>query len=872
MKVIKPNRLSCLTRPYKYLNQDYLAVTAYAMVDFSSGFYLEPEQRLWGTFKDESVLNFGAEALDFGIPKHTPEIILNAYGFGAYAIDGRSAVSVSVNNVRKDLWVTGDRYWSDGKPTQALPFESIPINWRNAYGGAGCEDNPVGKGHHDTELNGLSVRFLPNIEDPSNPVLHPGKRYAPAGYAAIPIESPNRNLMLGTYDDHWRVHEFPGFARDIDWEYFNQSPARQRLSRLEMGDQIVFTHMHGDKEKLVTTVPPLVVRAFIKKAEIVARESDFLTEAPLKLTTYWAYPHLEKAILIYQGAVPIGEDDASDVSHILYAVEHSDTAKSQAYYEGVFHERLDPQTGAFSALLDKPLVDARFIRATSDDEIELSPLLQNKLRKLEKELAQNASHGEEYSTKSEESSQVQAEMAWLKKSQNGRIARDDVIEDMLKRRQQNGTSLKEAKKQFRKRRQTSEQSAEEVSQKTADERQRFLRERREALLASLKEDAEKSIAPGEAPQATASLAAQDQLRKLRLLQLEQFEDSVSRAPSATPPKRDWSGNPKKLYRIFGLNQLITDPLPAGYDGYELHGFVATQASYAGLNLGVLTVKESRIFRCNFTKSQMAHCDFYQVVFNGCDFSSVDWNQAIFKQCQFIDCRLSDVQSDRAQFEDCRFVQSNLTAWMHFKIGLKNCVFEQCRFVNFSYTRSKLETVTFEKCHFLRHSFIKGRIKGLRMTACHIDSMSFVGIATIQGFHISQCQASKLYFAADTVLQDLYISHSTVSASSFRKIDFNQATIVASDLSTCDFSEAKMQESSLADSFFKQCLFVRSDLSRAHISNSDFSEAQMKSADLIGANMRHVSFFSAELAMIKADANTIQQDMLMDRSNVYPLRK
>ncbi|CAM3939027.1 DUF2169 domain-containing protein [Bordetella tumulicola] len=872
MNVIKPNRLSCLTRPYKYLNKDYLAVTAYAMVDFSSGLYLDTEQRLWGTFKDESVLNFGTEALDFGIPKHTPEIILNAHGFGVYAVNGRTAVSVSVNNVRKDLWVTGDRYWSDGKPTQAIPFESIPINWRNAYGGAGYEDNPVGKGHHDTELNGLSVRFLPNIEDPAHPVIHPGKRYAPAGYAAIPIETPGRHLMLGTYDDHWRVHEFPGFARDIDWEYFNQSPPRQRLNRLETGDQIAFTHMHRDKEKLITTVPPLVVRAFIKMAEVVAQESGFLREVPLKLTTYWAYPHLEKAILIYQGAVLIGEDDASDVSHILYAAEHTDLARPQAYYEKEFHERLNPQTAAFSALLDKALVDTRFIRVTSDDEIELSPLLQNKFRKLEKELAQNTLRAEAGSTKSEETAEVERELAWLKKSRNGKISRDEVIEDILKQQRQGKMSLKEAKQQFRKRRQASKPSTEEPSKKTADERQRYLREHREALLVSLKEDAEKSISPGESPQTAASPAAQDQLRQLRLLQLEQFEDSSSRALTTTPPKRDWSGRPRKLYRIFGLNQLITDPLPAGDDGYELHGFVATEASYAGWSLNGLTITESRVSRCNFSKSQMARCDFYQVVFHGCDFSSVDWNQAIFKQCQFIDCRLPDVQSDKAQFEDCRFVQSDLTAWMHFKISLKNCIFEQCRFVNFAYTRSRLENITFEKCHFLRHGFLKGRIKGLRMDACHIDSMSFAGITAIQGFHLSQCQASKLYFAADTMLQDLDISHSTVSASSFRKVDFNQATIMASDLSTCDFSEAKMQETSIADSFFKRCLFVRSDLSKAHINNSDFSEAQMKSADFTCTDMRHVSFFSAELAMIKADANTIQQDMLMDRSNVYPLRK
>jgi uncharacterized protein YjbI with pentapeptide repeats len=870
MKIIKPNRLSCLTRPYKYLNKHHLAVTVYAMVDFSADFCLDTEQALWGTFNEESVRNFGVEALDFGIPKRTPEIILNAYGYGAYAVNGRTAVSVSLNNVRKDLWVSGDRYWSDGKPTAPLPFDAIPINWRNAYGGAGFEENPQGKGHRATELGGMQVRFLPNIEDPAHPVIREGQRYGPAGYSAIPIESAGRNRMLGTYDEHWRVHEFPGFARDIDWAYFNQSPASQRLHRLQAGDEIVFTHMHPGKEKLVTAVPPLAARVFIKREEIDAREAGFLEEVPLKLTTYWAYPHLEKAILLYQGAAPVREDDASDVSHILYAAEQTGSARTPAYYEGVFHQRVDPETGAFYAMLDKQLVDARFIRSTSLDEIELSPLLRNKLRKLEKELARNAPREENPLAKSEEAGRAQTELAWLKKSRDGKISRDEVVEDML-RRQQEAMTLRAARNRFREQRQASTQRPGEVTQAIKDERRRFLEERRQASLASLREEAERNVEVSLGSQATSNHDAQDQLRRLRLRQIEQFEEMASRAPGARPVKRDWSGKPKALYRIFGLDQMTGEPLPAGYDAYELHGFVASGVSYAGRNLGGAAIRASRISGCNFTKSRMAGCDVDEVVFHDCDFSSVDWSQSHFRRCQFIDCRLPGVQSDKARFEDCRFVRSDMSTWMHFRITLTGCVFEHCRFVNFSCMRGRLTQVAFKNCHFLRHAFMKGEIKGLRMEACQIDSMSFVGIRTVRGLDIYRCEASKLYVSPETRMQGIAISHSTIAASSFRKVDFDQGDVVGSDLSTCDFSEANMREIGLRDSFFKRSLFIRSDLSRARVVNSDFSEAQMKSAGLTAADMRHVSFFSAELSMIEADASTIQHDMLMDRANVYPRR-
>ncbi|CAM4315310.1 DUF2169 domain-containing protein [Bordetella muralis] len=870
MKVIKPNRLSCLTRPYRYLNNDYLAITGYVMVEFSSEFYLETEQRLWGVFNEESVLNFGAEALDFGIPKRTPEIILNAYGFGEYAVNGRTAVSVTVNNVRKDLWVTGDRYWSDGKPSRALPFRKIPINWRNAYGGAGFEQNPLGKGFQETDVNGLRARFLPNIEEPANPIIREGQHCRPAGYSAIAIESPDRNRLLGTYDEQWRIQEFPGFARDIDWSYFNQSPDGQRLNRLEVGDEITFIHMHPEKDRLVTAVPPLAVKALIKREADTAK-NDFLKDVPMSLRTYWAYPHLEKAILVYQGVVEISEDDASDISHIVYAVEHCDSPKTLMYYEDIFRKRTHPQEGGFHALLDKQLVDARWIRATSLDEVELSPLLHNKLRKLEKELTNNVL---QYVPKSEKSAavlEVESELAWLRKSQNGKIAQDDIIEEMLTRQRETMT-LKAAKERFRKGRQKPKPTSDEVPQSMTDAHQRFLKEQQEALLVSLREEARKQVEAVGGAQATTTGAAHIQLQQLRQQQLEQFEDTVARAPGARTGKRDYSGNPRNLYRIFGLNQRNTEPLPAGFDGYGLHEFIATSASYSGWDVSGLVISDSRISDCDFSKAKMACCDFDRVVFTGCDFSSVDWNRAHFNECQFIDCRLSGVQSDKARFEGCRFVRSDLQEWMHFRIRLKDCRFEHCRFVNFPVVRGRLERVAFEHCHFLRHTFLKGSIDGLRMEACHIDSMTFVEMQKLRAFHMIESNASKLYIAPSTTIDELEISHSIISASSFRKLDLTRGKVMASDLSTCDFSETRMHDVSLADSFFKQSLFIRTDLSGAHISNSDFSEAQMKSADLRAARMQHVSFFSAELAMIKADSGTVQRDMLMERSNIYPLRK
>lgn len=871
MKVLKPNRLSCITRPYRYLNQNHLAITACVMVDFSSGCDLQTEQSLWRVFNEESIARFGSQALDFGIPKRRPEIILNAYGYGVYAVDGRAAVSVSVNNVRKDLWVTGDRYWSQGRPTSPTPFERIAISWQHAYGGEGYEENPSGKGFHVLDIDGVAVRPLPNIEDPSSPVVDSGKRYRPAGYSAISIEHPGRNRLLGTYDEQWRVEDYPGFARDINWDYFNQSPEGQRLAALRTGDKITFVHMHPEKASVATTVPPLVARAFVRRVQSAGAEAGSLEDVALRLTTYWAYPHLERAILLYQGSVPIEQDDASDVSHILYAVEHEDEPQPTAYYESVFQLRSDPVSGGLHALLDKQLIDARFLSASSADEIALSPLLRNKLTKLEKELAQHAPGAADEGLRSEHEVEVSAELAWLRKHRGGKIARDDVINELLADQAQR-TTLRAARASLRRRSPPAARMGDSVPAATQDERRRFLAAQHARLIASLKEAAEEEVQAAGGGHAMAGEAAQASLQSLRLQQLDDFRQALDSAPGPVKSLRDYSGRPRTLCRIYGLSPRSTQSIAQVYDGYELHSFVADGASYKRWDLRRLTIRNSRMVACDLTQSNMAGCDFDGVVFQGCDFSNADWTQAHFHRCQFIDCNLSRVRCDKSRFERCRFLKSMLMEWMHFRITKKDCEFSQCRFINFSYMRGTLRDLVMEGCYFLRHAFMKGRIDDMRMLHCHLDSMSFVGVGTLTGLQMEGCHGSKLYVAPGTVMNRLEISRSTLSASSFRKTDLSHATIASSDLSTCDFSEASMRHSRIATSFFKQSLFIRTNLANAHVTNADFSEAQMKSADLTGADWQHVSFFSAELALIASDVNTRQHDLLMARSNRYPVRK
>ena len=383
MRIIKPLRLSYLGRPYRFQKKNYFSITAILFVDFSNGFKLKSEQDLWLHFNDELVKNFGVEAIDLGITKRYPEILISGYGYGVHAKNNRTAVSVSVNNIKKDLWVTGERFWNGENSSEPKPFEKIAISWGNAYGGNSYPLNFAGKGRDYSESH--SVIYLPNIESPYQPIRSKNIDYIPVSFSPIPIEYPGRNLLMGTYDEKWREEDFPGFARDIDWSYFNQAWKDQRLNQLEPGDEIRFINLHPEEPLLETKIPNILVKGYFKKNDNHS-DKNFLNEIQLDLKTYWGFPHLKSAYLIFQADIPVDEDDASDLSHLLLAVEHGARPKLDAinYYEHIFNLRVGEKAEPLLSMVDKDLVDEEFLGADATLAIEASALLKRKMEILEK--------------------------------------------------------------------------------------------------------------------------------------------------------------------------------------------------------------------------------------------------------------------------------------------------------------------------------------------------------------------------------------------------------------------------------------------------------------------------------------------------------
>lgn len=100
--------------------------------------------------------------------------------------------------------------------------------------------NPVGCGFRTsdslTRPHGLP---LPNIEDPSTPIMSPRDRPTPAGFAPVAPHWEPRRTYAGTYDDAWQKHRAPYLPSDFNPLFFQLAPAGLSLpGRLRGGEPV----------------------------------------------------------------------------------------------------------------------------------------------------------------------------------------------------------------------------------------------------------------------------------------------------------------------------------------------------------------------------------------------------------------------------------------------------------------------------------------------------------------------------------------------------------------------------------------------------------------------------------------------------------
>ena len=696
MQIICPTRSGLLYRNFQYKNRHYFTVSIPLMCCFKDEqLSLVDAQDLWNIFSEESVAKFNNDVLDYILPKAEPEVIVNGYAYGKYAEkDQQTIVSFSLNNVHKALKVWGDRYWFGSDISSAQPFDKIAISHYNAFGGADVPENLIGKGRDFIEIDGELFKPVANIESLSEPIRDPSKRYEPMGFSALKLECPERLHLMGTYDEDWVKAEFPGFAKDIDWRFFNLSPQDQRLSELKAGDVASFMHMHPTKSKLEIKIPDLCVRAFLNTTD----RSETLQSVETKLMTAWFYPHLEKAIFIYQGTIEASSDD--DFSSLMVAVERTGKSKTLEYYQKIFSLRTSEHAVHY-ALVDSQLIDRTLIKKP-DSELtdpfldKMHQGIEKSLEEMEAELKEKDDSLNSFIEKKKvdfEDTDFESDVAEDELFDIEDFSSEEQVNAYVKQQNNDFLNLLNEMRQQR----AVQKELEELTSSTrvdsidlTEEKLQLINKSEKTFLVSLRELEEEReiVAVTTLPNATYDLQLRDLIETDDIDWQALFEDgdsegSINSELSETHeveslfscPERD--EDTKKI--LFLQNKQFFDEKYSSLDIFRLQ-------------LDSITFKN-----CDFSEGLFYATRFVNCYFNNCKFNDAVFEKSRFESCQFDSCELYNFDNDKMYISDTSFRDCHIEVLIHNRLTMESSSFEKCRFLGTDFMGLKARQLVFRDC-------------------------------------------------------------------------------------------------------------------------------------------------------------------------------
>ncbi len=283
-------------------------------------------------------------------------------------------VRVRVGSLTKQLAVWGDRTWQRGvlgyKPSAPRPFTSMPLRWERSFGGPRIAENPVGRGTGPILVDKTTIDPLPNIEDPTRPILSRDDRPPPAGMFPVPGTWRSRVRRTGTYDDHWKNARWPFFPTDFDFTFFNSAPQDQWREGYWQGDEeIELSGLHPVRTRIQTRLPGLRARVFVEWAterppgskplellscaELEALGPPKLVEVPLRLDTIVIDADAGHVMCQWRGLVEVADALLSNVARIFVVHEPIDTRRPHPEYEAWLLRKLIEEAAEFDMGADE---------------------------------------------------------------------------------------------------------------------------------------------------------------------------------------------------------------------------------------------------------------------------------------------------------------------------------------------------------------------------------------------------------------------------------------------------------------------------------------------------------------------------------------
>lgn len=881
MRGIKPFKLGLITRPFQWDDAHHLGVSVTAYFGFDPPGQLFTDVEMWEVVASE----LGAEALDVGIPKSRSEYLVVGRCFQPRGTPAPTCpVRAVVGSMDKSLYVVGDRYWVNGVPTEPRPFVEMPLDWAHAFGGEGFEHNPHGKGAAwVSDEQGRPVRPLPNVEAPGHLVKSERDRPAPAGFGPHEFTWPVRFSLAGTYDATWLKTRYPGFAADLDWRIWNQAGPDQQREVPWRGDEPVrLENLHPEKPILETRLPGLRARCFVLKEPAEGVEPDF-SEVELRATTVWLFPHLERGVVVFQGATPVREDDAADVDTVMIAAERLAEPRPVEHYRRVLEKRIgleskenpavhlqdqdlmpadqvgfSPETKKQMELLQQEGLRAERMRTRSARDIEQAratlielgldpdehgprppePVPEPpKLEELGEVLEQMRTQMEEHKVEAERTKAAELERVAAKYEEMG-LDFEEVRHEITSPR--TGPPAFTAEKMRADVQRAADEAAaighpvDEVEHYATDPDwyTMWQKAERDLIQAYRRFGHFQASAPRMAEQDAARLKAELQ-REL------QSGASLARRDltGADLAGMDLRGADLSYSFMESTNLEHTDLRDA-----NLEGAVLARADLTGAQLSGARLAGANLGRAKLTAATLTGVDLSSATLFGADLRGAD---------------LTGTNLDGAQFIETRLEQSVMTSAL-----LRGAFFFEAKLDRLRFTGAELSNAVFYKVDLAGADFGGATLDGATFLDSTLDGANFVN-AHMHGVRTMGEHAS--WRATD-------LKGAQLVGANLRKVDLSGADFSGACLDKADLSEANLEKARFYRAVARESLFIKANLRSAFMVSIDLLKSILQKADLRGTDLRGANLYASDFALVRSDGSTNVTDAIQTKVRSVPVRR
>jgi uncharacterized protein YjbI with pentapeptide repeats len=865
MRVIKPMALGLLSRPFEFRRQFHLGVAVLAFAPIGEQISLLAETAMWAFLGENLPPDM---PLDTAMPKQGSEFVAIATAFapGGEPVTTLRA-GIMLGSRIKTLNIIGDRLWDGKRASPPAAFSAMPIAWNRAYGGKDFAANPLGVAADADHATAQQPVKLPNIIDPAPGDA--GFRH-PAGFAAIDQMWPQRAKLCGTHDDAWLKQDFPGFARDIDWRFFNIAPADQQFAEALAGDEpYAFEHLHPARPLITGRLPGIAPRLFATR-----RGSPDFMEIPLRLTTVWFFPAALRMVLVHHGRVAVAEEDAGDIEHLVVGADPLGSLRPAETFQDVMRMRTDKSKGGGAHALNDALLVPR-------EWLVPDPVIEDQKKLL---MGEGIMLSRMRPRMEREHAKMRAEL--IEKG----LDPDQVMKPLPP--EEPPPSLEEIPAMLDKMLLQAKEHETTLHAELAKSEAELA-----PLLAtqgiSIEEMRAKREAKPKGPPSFSAAALRAELAaavaRFRGIGAEAAELEAQLADPETQARWEKAeADLREAYRLIGHHQDRPDPLPAAtnekrrsliadaasarqhYDfaGADLRGCDFRNADLSGICLDGATLKGCDFSGARLRNAVLAHADLQECRFDKADLAGANLGRADLRGAALRGAVLTNSVLAGADFTGADLTGANLEGADLAGIYIAIARFRQITggalkvmkmsLAGWDAAGAQLDKALFLDVNLMNADFSFASLAGASFIGCRMRGVNFSGANLAGAKFVNQCEASAVQF-----------SGANLTGAMLRETDLRGGDFSGANLTDADFSKTDLTQARLRRICAIRARFTAADLTGADGRFANFMNADLSRADLRGAILDDANMYEANLARVKLDQATSRARMRMTRARTLP---